>query len=162
MIWGDLKNWEKYYPTLLFFMLGDFLYLYLLSDIYPMWTYNPKGIDEQIGLTNTHVSLSVMLIKYPATVFIFLSKFPEGKKTKQFLYLLLWVAIYAVNEWIDLKLDLLYYDHGWNFYWSILFDAVLFSILRIHYLKPWVAWILSLLFVVFLWNTFDVPNDVFR
>ncbi|MBL4953116.1 CBO0543 family protein [Neobacillus sp. OS1-32] len=159
--WGDLKNWHKYYPTYLFFLLGDFLYLYLLSDCYPMWKYNPQGIDENIGLTNAHVSFSIMAIKYPTTTFIYLSKFPE-KRIKQILYITGWVLLYIANELVDNFFNLIKYYNGWNLAWSILFNVVMFITLRVHYTRPWLAWLFSFVFVLFLWKIFDVPNDVFR
>lgn len=27
--WGDWKNWKLYYPTILFMILGDFVYIFL-------------------------------------------------------------------------------------------------------------------------------------
>lgn len=160
--WGDWRNWKRYYPTILFFTLGDFIYLYLLSDHYPMWRYTPQGIDENIGLTNTYISLSIILIKYPATTLIYLSKFPSGRKLYQLLYVILWVLIYVLNEFIDLKLNLMKHYNGWNLYWSMLFDVVLFTTLRIHFTRPIIAWLISLLFILLLWNVFDVPKEVFR
>lgn len=157
--WGDWKNWKEYYPTILFFIVGDFLYLYLLSDRYPMWTYSPATLDE--GLTHSHIVLSIMLIKYPATILIYLSHFPKGKM-KKVLYVLLWVFIYAVNELADIKFNLIKYDNGWGYGWSILFNTVMFTILGIHYKHPILAWILAGGFIVFLWNVFDVPSSVFR
>jgi hypothetical protein len=80
---------------MLFYILGDFLYLYLLSDLYPMWTYDPQGIDEKVNLTNTHVSFSIMAVKYPATILIYLYRFPAGKLIKETaLYLRLGPTIY--------------------------------------------------------------------
>ncbi|WP_010283606.1 CBO0543 family protein [Bacillus timonensis] len=162
-IWGDWRNFKKYYPTFLFFLLGDFLYLYLLSDRFPMWTYTPQGVDQEIGLTNTHISMSVMLIKYPATVLIFLGKYP-GERTwvKQSFYILMWDAIYTVNEALDLFFGLIKYDNGWSLWWSVLFNLVMFSILRLHDVRPFRAWVASLLFVLFLWHIFNVPSTVFR
>lgn len=159
-IWGDWKNWKKYYPTILFFILGDFLYLYLLSDHYPMWRYNPAEMDGNVGITNTHISLSIILIKYPATVLIYLSKFPKEDKKKQCLYILFWVSIYAVNEMIDVKIGLIEYLNGWNYWWSMLFNVAMFIILRVHFRNPVRAWLLSAVFIVFLWTTFDVPASI--
>ncbi|MEK5443994.1 CBO0543 family protein [Fredinandcohnia sp. FSL W7-1320] len=162
-IWGDWRNYRKYYPTYLFFLLGDFLYLYLLSDKFAMWTYTPQGVDEGIGLTNTHIVLSIMAIKYPATILIFLGRYPEERSwIKQFIYILLWVGIYAVNEAVDLFVGLIRHDHGWSLGWSVLFNLVMFSILRLHYVRPFRAWIASLIFILILWNIFDVPSSVFR
>ncbi|WP_462409846.1 CBO0543 family protein [Neobacillus sp. Marseille-QA0830] len=160
--WGDWRNWKAYYPTILFFILGYFLYLYLLSDRYPMWRYSPPNIDQQSGITNTHVALSIMLIKYPATILIYLSKFPNGQIIKKVLYILCWVIIFAVNEFIDRKGHLIKYYNGWNYYWSILFNAVMFFLLWVHHKKTMLAWVLSILFIVFLWKSFHVPSSVFR
>lgn len=127
-----------------------------------MWKYNPQGVDENIGLTNSHVSLSVMAIKYPATVLVYLSNYPEKGKIKQILYIGFWVLIYGVNELIDISANLFKYFNGWNFWWSLLFDVVAFVILRIHFNKPLLAWLLSFAFMLFLWNIFNVPSTVFR
>ncbi|WP_053365224.1 CBO0543 family protein [Bacillus sp. FJAT-27245] len=160
--WGDLKNWKKYYSTILFFALGDLLYLYLLSDRYPMWRYTPQGIDLEKGLTSAHISLSIILVKYPATILIYLSKFPKKKGVTQLFYIMCWVLLYSLNELSDIKLNLIKYYNGWNFYWSIFFNAVMFSMLKVHYSRPILAWLLSILFIVLLWNVFDVPKGVFR
>lgn len=160
--WGDWRNWKMYYPTILFYILGDFLYLYLLSDFYPMWTYDPQGVDEKVNLTNTHVSFSIMAVKYPVTILIFLYRFPGGKLIKKLLYILGWVLLYTVNEVVDIKLNLIKYDNGWSLKWSILFNAVMFTILWVHHKRPAAAWGLSILFILFLWRQFDVPSAVFR
>ncbi|WP_078544474.1 CBO0543 family protein [Litchfieldia alkalitelluris] len=160
--WGDWKNWKNYYSTILFFILGDFIYLYLLSDIYPMWKYEPYHIDGTMGITNTHVSLSIMAIKYPATVLIYLYHFPENNWKKQFGYLLLWVGLYSINEIIDLYYGVINYYNGWNFWWSIIMNIIIFSTLRIHYHNPILAWLMSIAFILCLWHIFNVPSTVFR
>lgn len=160
--WGDWKHWKKYYPTILFFMIGDLVYLYMFSDYFPLWKYSIPEIDQKVNLTNTHISLSIMLIKYPATILIYLAKFPKQNKTKQFFYMGLWVFIYFVNEVIDVKFHLITYSNGWNLWWSLIFNCVMFYILRIHFIQPLIAWLLSIIFIVFLWQVFDVPSVVFR
>ncbi|MFC0270480.1 CBO0543 family protein [Metabacillus herbersteinensis] len=119
-------------------------------------------VDENAGLSHTHIALSIMAVKYPATIFIYLSKYPQGKRIKKILYTAAWVLLYAVNETIDLSFNLLKYYNGWNFWWSIMFSTVMFTLLRVHYKKPLAAWLLSIGFIVFLWNLFDVPSSVFR
>ncbi len=162
-IWGDWRNYRKYYTTFLFLLVGNFLYLYLLADLYPMWTYDPKGVDEEIGLRNTHIVFSIMAIKYPATILIFLGRYPEeSDKSKQLGYILFWVVIYTVNEILDVYFGLIKYDNGWNLWWSVLFNLAMFLILRLHYVRPFHAWIVSAAFIVLLWNMFQVPLSVFR
>lgn len=160
--WGDLKQWKKYYPTFLFFLIGDFIYLYLLSDRFPMWKYTPQSIDKGMGLTNSHIVFSVMAVKYPITLLLYLSHYPEGNLFRQAAYIAFWVVLYAINEGADLLMHLIKYYNGWSLWWSTLLNTVMFSMLRIHYLRPWLAWVLSLAFIVFLWMVFDVPSSVFR
>jgi hypothetical protein len=160
--WGDWRNWRLYYPTILFLLIGDFLYQYLLVDLYPMWRYTPQGVDAQYGLTHTHIALSIMLVKYPATVMIFLSKFPKKRFLKQILFIAFWIAIYSINEIIDLKTNLMKHDHGWSLGWSVIFNVGMFTILKIHFHRPPAAWALSVIFILVLWNIFNIPSSVFR
>ncbi|MBT2680404.1 hypothetical protein J7E38_15440 [Bacillus sp. ISL-35] len=160
--WGDWKNWRKYYPTVLFFILGDFLYMYLLSDLYPMWKYIPSPGDDHAGITNTHISFSIMAIKYPATCLAYLAHFPRHGLIKKILYYLAWVIVYFMNELIDIHFHLIKYFNGWNLWWSALFNSVMFLILKLHFHNPLFAWIASAVFILFLWNQFDVPGTVFR
>lgn len=162
LIWGDYKHWQKYYSTILFFVFGDLLYLHLLHDHYPMWRLVPRGVDYDIGIRPMHITFSIWLIKYPATVMIYLYKFPNGSFLRKFSYIGMWVGIYAVNELIDLRLNLIKYYNGWNFLWSIVFNLCMFTILRIHYKKSLWAWACSILFMTILWVIFDVPYKVFR
>jgi hypothetical protein len=127
-----------------------------------MWTYDPQGIDEKVNLTNTHVSLSISAVKYPATILIYLYRFPAGRLIKKLLYISGWDLLYTFNEIIDIKLKLIKYHNGWNLKWSILFNAVMFIILWVHFKRPAAAWGLSILFIIFLWRQFDVPPTVFR
>lgn len=160
--WGDWRNWKRYYSTFLFFVLGDFIYLYLLSDYYPMWTYVPSPGDRELGITSTHISFSVMAIKYPATCLAYLYNFPEHGLLMKVVYYIGWVSLYFVNELVDLHFHLIKYYNGWNIWWSVLFNSVMFLILKIHFHRPVIAWAASVLFILLLWNLFDVPSSVFR
>ncbi|MBB2479404.1 hypothetical protein H5P36_04320 [Bacillus sp. APMAM] len=160
--WGDWRNWKKYYSTILYFILGDFIYQYFLYDNYPMWIYTSQGIDKHAGLTHTHIFLIIMIIKYPATALIYLSKFPLHSRLKQLLHIIVWVVIYAINEQIDIYNHFIKYENGWSFWWSVFFNTVMFILLWVHYRKPLLAWGLSIVFIVFLWQVFNVPSTVFR
>ncbi len=157
--WGDIKGWKKYYSTILFFILGDMLYQWLFTDFYPMWRFSPYGIDVELGVTNTFIALSIMLIKYPAIILVYLHKFPTQLKS-QIIYILLWTLLISINELLTLSAGGIIYYNGWSYAWSVLFALVMFIILRVHFLKPLLGIGLSFVFIVFLWIIFDVPNDV--
>lgn len=160
--WGDWRNWQLYYPTILFLIIGDFIYQFFLYDNYPMWIFHPVWIDKNIGLTHTHITILVMLIKYPCTVLMYLGNYPYHSKLKQIRYILLWVFIYTFTEIFDLAVKGVTHHNGWNLGWSMIFDVVMFLLLALHYKRPLLAWFFSFIFIVFLWNVFDVPSRVFR
>lgn len=157
--WGDIRGWSKYYSTILFFIIGDLLYHWLLFDLYPMWKFVPYGPDVKLGVTHTLIALSIMLIKYPSIVLVYLNKFPE--KLKWYIpYIVLWTALLSLNEFITLKAGGLEYYNGWTFLWSVFFGFAMFVILRIHYIRPLLGIGIAFIFIIFLWFIFDVPTDV--
>ncbi|GAA0330176.1 hypothetical protein GCM10008967_20850 [Bacillus carboniphilus] len=154
--WGNWKNWGEYYPTILFFIAGDLLQNFLLYN-HSKWTFKETIFAEQILSNHTIISLMIMLIVYPSTVLIYLGRFPQ-ERTKQIGWFLFWVAIYSVVELINLRyLHLIEHHNGWSLGWSILFNVTMFFILRVHHKTPPLAWILSLIWIVFLWTSFDIP-----
>ncbi len=161
--WGKWKDWKKYYSTILFFIIGDLLYQYLLSDLYPMWKYVPIGPDAEKGMTHTHIVLLIMLIKYPCTILIYIGNYPYKKRIiYQIVYIGLWTLLFTVNELITKEMGGMTHHNGWDITASIIFNIAMFTILTIHYKKPLIAWGLSFIFIVILWNYFHVPGEVFR
>ncbi|MGP4081255.1 CBO0543 family protein [Pseudalkalibacillus sp. R45] len=158
--WGDWKNWRVYYPTILFFIVGDLLYQFLFHD-YSKWEYESFHMENAMDFTHTHISLFVMVIKYPATILIYLGNFPE-KKINIFFYILLWVLIYCINEMITLWVDGISFHNSWHYGWSILFNFIMFIILYIHHRNPLTAWGISILFIIILWNLHEVPTDILK
>jgi hypothetical protein len=148
---GDWKNLKKYYPTILFFIIGDLLYN-ILTDNHPLWNYNKDWILSNHTLAN----LWIMITVYPATVITYLYHFP-GRKIKQIFYILLWVILFFVWEFLDLHVfGLINHSNGWNMWWSLLFDIILFIMLPIHHKRPFVAWGLSIIIIIFFLTVFNV------
>ncbi|MCM3764480.1 CBO0543 family protein [Neobacillus niacini] len=156
--WGDWKRWRDYYPTILYFICVDALKNFLLFN-HKMWTYKETFFAENLLQNHTFINLMIMAIAYPATVLIYLGRFPD-EKWKQIVWMSLWIFIYWIVEYINRNyLDLIHHHHGWNMWWSFLFLVVMFSMLKIHHKNPLLAWFLSVLFTLFLWNVFDVPIE---
>lgn len=146
---GDWKNWSKYYPTMLFYALCDMLYLFLTKN-YPLWRLEPS-----FPLNHTFSVLVFDLIVLPCTVLVFLSKYPQG--LKRAFYILFFVLIYSSIEWILYKMGSFSYFHGWNWYWSVLFNCVMFPIMRLHFKYPIITILLSVSIATFLMLLFKVP-----
>lgn len=156
--WGDWRNWRDYYPTILFFIIGDLLKNFLLYN-YRMWTYQETIIGESILRNHTFISLMIMFIVYPVTILIYLGRFPKSIQ-KQILWISLWVFIYISIEYINLHyLNLINHHNGWNIGWSLLFTIFMFIMFRIHFKQPLWAWGLSVIWIILLWRIFDVPLE---
>ncbi|PKG23735.1 CBO0543 family protein [Niallia nealsonii] len=119
MIWGDWQNWKKYYPTILFLIVRDLLYNFLLYKK-PMWLF------QDITLPNhTMITLLSMTISYTVTVLIYLGRFPDSWG-KRFLWFLLWSSIFLCFEYINSKFGFISYHNGWNMWWSVIFTGIIF------------------------------------
>jgi hypothetical protein len=147
--WGDWRNWKQYYPTILFFIIGDFLYNYLLYNK-SMWLFH-----DLILPNHTSITILTMVIVYTATVLIYLGKFPKGWK-KRSLWFLLWSGLYMFAEYINSKLGFITYHNGWNMWWSVLFTGIIFFILPVHHKRPLLAWLFSIIIIVSLLTIFDI------
>ncbi|WP_445491713.1 CBO0543 family protein [Niallia sp. 03133] len=149
VIWGDWRNWKKYYPTILFFMMGDFLYNFLLYNK-TMWLFH-----DLILPNHTMITLLAMTISYTATVLIYLGNFPTGW-IKRALWFLLWLVIFIVIEYSNCKFGFITYHNGWNMGWSVIFTGIIFFILPIHHKNPLLAWLLAIGITIALLTIFEV------
>jgi len=76
---GDWKNLQSYYPTMLFVMVVN-LTSSLLTYHHILWGFGP----DFFVTTSTVVELLNSYIALPATVFIFLSRFPSSGRCCSF------------------------------------------------------------------------------
>lgn len=155
--WGDWQNWKRYYPTLLFSVIGNLLYE-VVCAVYPMWAM------EENGLPNRTLSILLLsIIGMPVSTFVYLSNFPfEKTKMKQVLYILLFVFVFVILEFIAVQFGSITYRNGWNLAWSTLFVVIMFPILTIHYRNPVVALLLSVVVTLGFSVMFDLTLDKMR
>lgn len=149
IIWGDWRNWKLYYPTILFFIIGDFLYNFLLYNK-SMWLFH-----DLILPNHTTITVLAMVVSYTATVLIYLGRFPKGWK-KRTLWFLLWCGLYLTIEFSNNKLGFITYHNGWNMSWSVIFTGIIFLILPVHHKRPLMAWGISIIIILTLLNLFEV------
>ncbi len=147
--WGDWRNWKLYYPTILFFIVGNFSYT-LLTYNYPLWQF------ESPLLKTTGSNFITILFAFSATILLFLPYYPKGK-VKQIVYILIWVFIYTIIERVSLLLGFFSHHHGWSIWWSLLFNLFMFPLLWLHYNKPLLAWLISIIVAIIIIVYFKVP-----
>jgi hypothetical protein len=149
-IWGDWRNWKRYYPTLLYILTVSMVYEFLTKE-YSIWKFKPDFL-----LNDTYVVFVYAVISVPFTVFIFLSRYPSnwGKKILHYAW---WTFVYIGVEWMLQKTGRITYEHKWSLWWSLIFDVIMFPMLRLHYKKPPVALVLSVLIISGYMFFFKVP-----
>ncbi|RIW37368.1 hypothetical protein D3H55_04865 [Bacillus salacetis] len=155
LIFGDWKNWKDYYPTLLFWIIGDLLYESLLSD-YRVWEFKPVWIDRFILPTHTLIATGIAFLAYPFAIVIFLGRMPKSMLHRIF-WIILWALLFECVEIVAYLGDSIKHHHGWSLLWSLLFNLATFSILMLHKWKPWTAWLSSMFIIAVLFIVFDVP-----
>jgi hypothetical protein len=149
--WGNWRSWKEYYSTILYFVIGDFVYI-TLTQTKPLW--NLGEMLDQFPI----FQIIFMIMLYPSTTILFLTFYPSSPSlSKQAFYILLWVCIFTGIEAIACLTGGFKYSNGWNLCYSFLFDLLMFPLLRLHFKKTLLVWpisvVLALVFV--LW--FKIP-----
>jgi len=152
---GDWRHWRLYYSTILYFIIGDVTFN-VLSYNKPLWAYHSAV------LSHTFMDLLVAVVVFPCTLLIFLPYYPENGWSKKFRYLLFWVFIYSGVEWLAYQLGYFLHYNGWNIYWSIGFNCLMFVFLRLHFKNPLWVLIPSMALAFLILFLFDIPFSSMR
>lgn len=148
--YGD-RQWEKYYPTMLFSAIGNFLYELLCYE-YPMWNMEPNGLPAAMIPI-----LLLTLVGMPVSTWIFLSNYPAGGRLYHKAgYIALFTTIFIAMELFAVTYGSITYHNDWNIMWSLIFLIAMFPIIRLHFTHPLIAWGVSLILIYLLMLIFDV------
>lgn len=138
--WGDWKNWERYYSTLLFYNIGA-LTENIITNNKSLWLfYGSYSIDRLADY------IFGFLI-FPCIIIIYLSSYPKGR-LKQILFMLAFILFMSFVEIILYYTGELRYYNGWNVGWSILLYVGVFPLLRLHYKNPLLAMLVLMILTV--------------
>lgn len=146
---GDWKNWEKYYPTMLYTSLASFLYEFISHSHFHLWELKKDSIFNLMNIHFVH-----NLIINPLIALVYLSNFPDIL-LKKITYIMKWILVFLVIEWIATRFGMLSYHNGWHFGWSALFVVIMFPMVRLHHLHKLWALLLSVLCALFYLIWFD-------
>uniref|UniRef100_UPI003D2C639E CBO0543 family protein n=1 Tax=Paenibacillus oryzisoli TaxID=1850517 RepID=UPI003D2C639E len=127
--WANWGRWREFLPTIYFMVSMSLLYQYIAHSTYHLW-HHERNIPTELVTDNLY-----SFIVFPCTVMLFLSNYPN-KKAAQFAHLLKWLIIYSALEWVGKKNGFITYHHGWSWAWSLLFNCMMFPMLRLHHLRP--------------------------
>lgn len=148
--WGDWRNWQKYYSSMLFVMVVNLSAGYI-SYHHPLWVFS----DDILVTTETAVEFVNTYIVLTTTTLIYLTNFPTSGAGKKIAYILFWVLIYGTLEFIDNKIiGGISYANGWMWIYSVLFDLDMFLIIRTHYVRPLWGWAMTIVTAIYILITF--------
>lgn len=145
--WADWKRWREFLPTIYYMVFSNFFYQYIAHTLYHLWKNESNFLNELV------IDSLYSFIVFPCTVMLFLSNHPNPSQ-KRWLHYVKWIAIYSALEWIGQLFGFISYHHGWSWYWSLLFNCVMFPMLRLHHqrplwalgMTPFIIWILLEIF----------------
>ncbi len=150
--WGDWSKIYHYYPTMLYIIIFDLQYNFMTHSFdFHLWK-----MDELFFPNHWYTDIISSYILLPVAAFLFLSNYPNEWKKKH-LHYAKWITIFGLLESIGLMFESIKYENDWNLYWSLLFNLVTFPILRLHYLRPFLAWPVSIVITLLLVWFFEVP-----
>lgn len=145
---GNWGHFDKYYPTLLYFALGNLTYEYIAHSYFHLWQFNKIGLFPEQAADLIYI----IFIVIPA-LFVYLSRYPETP-IERILHILKWILIFTVFEWIGGKFfNVIHYHNGWSIWWSLIFNFIMFPMMRLHYLYYKRALLLSvpIIFGLLVW-----------
>jgi hypothetical protein len=147
---GDWRNWKSYYPTLLFYGMGDLIYNVVFYNK-RLWMFESDLLVFSIN------NLFIYFVIFVPSILLYLSKIPKGF-IHQIGYIVLWVGIYLVIELFTTSIGMQKNYNGWNIWWSLLHNVIVFPLIILHHKKCYVfSWIGALTFLVFIMIVFKVP-----
>lgn len=144
--WANWKEWQKYYPTILFLIASNLLYKFFALSKFHLWKLSSQDFFFQ-----SHIEIFLWHIFIINSVFtlIFLSNFPEENWKAKLIYILKWTAFFIAIEIVLLKFNHIYHYNGWHLGWTLFFDVTMFLIIRLHFTKPLLAMLLSIPNILF-------------
>lgn len=160
-IWAIIASWRswtwkhfyEFHATIIYVSAMNLLYIYFTTG-YILWEMQPD-----LGLPLSIVDMMYTFIIFPCTAILFLTKYPTIFSKKVY-HILKWITIYIVVEWIGHVLNRITYENGWNLWWSLLFLIMMFPMFRLHYKRPLLAYLLTIIFIFLILYFFQVPLSV--
>lgn len=150
--YGDWKNWRKYHDTMLYIIMGNLLYYFLYHD-HILWHFQPDFLFTSHFL----IELLYTFIILPGSALILLTDYPIAIR-RQALRIGKFILIFVTMEWIFYINELIHHENGWNMWWSLGWNSMMFPMLVLHHKKPLAAYIISILIFIFMITLFPVPD----
>ncbi|MFD1737976.1 CBO0543 family protein [Bacillus salitolerans] len=146
------KRIHDYLPTMYYISMMNLFYLFIAHSLKKLWVLEKPFISHFINNT------LYTFITLPAISLLFLHHYPDHKdKTQQLYYIGKWVAGSIIIEWFAYKWGYIKFYEGYSFLWEFFFYPTMYIMLRLHYVKPFLAILTSIpiicsLLIIFEYN----------
>lgn len=150
--WAHWHRFVEFRASIYAVIIGDLLYN-VLTEGRRLWTFE----SPVFNFTHNIIDVTIAFICLPCAIMLFLSHYPERGKGIKLLYMGGWVAFFCTHEWVASWLGAFAYHHGWNLWWSIFINSLMFPFVRLHQQKP--VWaVLAFVFFTLLFSVlFRLP-----
>jgi hypothetical protein len=89
---------------------------------------------------------------------MYLTRYPfKSRWLMQTAYITLWAVLWSLVEGVFVILKITTYHNGWNFGWTVLFWFIMFPTIRLHHTRPLLAWLVYVLFAMFVIPYVHIP-----
>ncbi|MRH45038.1 hypothetical protein GH741_20555 [Aquibacillus halophilus] len=149
--WGDWRNWKLYHSTILYFLYNDMLYGYLTNFHYPLWIHVPVFPFDSFSVVKI-----LAQICFACTPLIYLGCYPKERRNV-ILWIGFWIILYSSIEGGLLIISAVQHFNGWTLTYSVLFNMMMFPMLRLHFTRPLLAYTLSVPITITLLIINNVP-----
>lgn len=133
---------------MLLVMAGNLLYQFIYYS-HLLWEIQPDITNHTV----VEVFYSVFI--FPLTALMFLSNYPVPFKN-QILHILKYIAVYTFFEFVFSISGRITYHYGWNLFWSLGWNFVMFPIWALHHKRPLMAYGVSSIVVIVILLIFPV------
>ena len=148
--WGDWRNWRTYYPTIAFWIIGNYL-ADTLTYTKPLWLFDSPGLN------NTLIDLFWKYAIYPSVLMVYLYRYPKSGTSAKLIHIGVWIVAFSILELFLSSFGYMWYYNGWNFWCSVAFNCLMFPLLRLHYINIPLAWLAAILIGVSMIIFFRIP-----
>jgi hypothetical protein len=145
VLFVDWKRWKEYYPTIQYYLICNLTYNFLFYN-HTLWKYKAVTVD---WLNHTLIELTFSFFILPVALMLYLKYYPKTGR-KSLFYLAVWIAYFTFLEYIFYKRGLFVYENGWGPGWSLIFNVIMFVMIRLHYKNKLLALVITVPVVAIL------------
>ncbi|TYS14441.1 hypothetical protein FZC78_18280 [Rossellomorea vietnamensis] len=150
---GNWREWEKYHLTISYVIICNLLYNHIAQDKL-LWEYSPDFYPK------SHILVDILysFINLPAITLLFLTFFPfTACLLVKVRFIAIWSGASFIIEYPFYKFEKLLLQNGYEYWMDILFYIVMYSMIRLHFSRPFLTYFLSAFITIMMIWLFDIP-----